>query len=245
MQITNQDHLQTPSLFVGKQAANKPADKLNAFADYLDALQTTVSQRVEENSETSTKPTVNMDTNQGSVAMNLDEYFSPKGPATGPVNLLDVPLLLPTAHNVDTLANYSEQKVKVLMEQYDIPTPPATIEFDQQGQMVLPPDYAYATQLEQAFKENPQVEEALRTTAALASHYAGIMEAQPFRDEMSTARTQADRDRIVEKYSYLFDDNRPPIHIVLSFLDDGSMLVGGKQSGNNVSPNLFAYSTAR
>ncbi len=29
------------------------------------------------------------------------------------------------------------------------------------------------------------------------------------RDEMSTARTQADRDRIIEKYSYLFDDNRP------------------------------------
>ena len=245
MQITTQDHIQPPSLFASKQAENKPAEKLNSFADYMDALQATASKRVEDSSETSMKPTVNMDTNQGSIAMSLDEYFLPKEPATGPINLLDVPLLLPTAHNVDTLANYSEQKVKALMEQYDIPTPPATIEFDQQGQMVLPPDYAYAAQLKRAFKENPQVEEALRTTAALASHYAGIMEGQPFRDEMSTARTQADRDRIVEKYSYLFDDNRPPMHIVLSFLDDGSMLVGGKQSGNNVNPNLFAFSTAR
>jgi len=45
---------------------------------------------------------------------------------------------------------------------------------------------------------------------------------------MSTARTQADRDRIVEKHSYLFDDNHPPTHIVLSFLHGGSMLVGGR-----------------
>lgn len=55
------------------------------------------------------------------------------------------------------------------------------------------------------------------------------MEAQPFRDEMSTARSQADRDRIVEKYSYLFDDNRAGKQIILTFLADGSMLLGEKK----------------
>jgi len=56
------------------------------------------------------------------------------------------------------------------------------------------------------------------------------MEGQPFRDEMSTARNQADRSRIAEKYSYLFDDNRPDKQITLTFLEDGSMLLGEKNN---------------
>jgi hypothetical protein len=55
---------------------------------------------------------------------------------------------------------------------------------------------------------------------------------------MSTARTQADRDRIVEKYSYLFDDNRQPVHIIFSFLDNGSMLVGGRGGASNTEAML-------
>jgi len=56
------------------------------------------------------------------------------------------------------------------------------------------------------------------------------MEGQPFRDEMSTARTQADRDRIIEKFSELFDDNRPGKQIILTFLEDGNMLVGERKA---------------
>jgi len=170
-----------------------------------------------------------MNTSQGEQNINLDDYLTP-GPQPPGVNLDDVALLLPSAHNIDTLAKYSQEKFKGLLEEYDIPLPPATIEFDSHGQLVLPADYPYSAQLKQAFTENPTVENALRTTAALASHYAGIMEAQPFRDEMSTARSQADRDRIIEKYSYLFDDNRPGKQIVLTFLEDGSMLLGEKKN---------------
>jgi vancomycin resistance protein YoaR len=218
--LTNQTLLET-----NETSANRPGGA--TFEDYMEAMQSTVSKTDSVVDEASTKAAIPMDTNKGSLKLNLDDYFSPKSPSDKPVNLLDVPLLLPTAHNVNTLAKYSEQKVKDLLQQYNIPEPPATIEFDQEGQLVLPQDYPYAAQLKLAFNENPQVEKALRTTAALASHYAGIMEGQPFRDEMSIARTQADRDRIAEKYSYLFDDNRPSIQIVLSFLDDGSMLIGG------------------
>lgn len=198
------------------------------FEDYMKALSSSTTTAIASVDDNPNKPKVAMDTNKGTVEMSLDDYFTPKSYANDSASLLDVPLLLPSAHNVDTLAKYSEKKLKGLMEQYDIPAPPATIEFDQQGQLVLPSDYPYAAELKHALNEQPQIEKALSATTALASHYAGIMEGQPFRDEMSTARTQADRERIAEKYSYLFDENRPPVHIVLSFLDDGSMLVGGR-----------------
>ena len=66
----------------------------------------------------------------------------------------------------------------------------------------------------------------MNTTAAIASHYVGIMEGAAFRDEMSTARSQAEQDMIVQKYSYLFDDNRPGAQMVFSFLENGGMLLG-------------------
>ena len=180
------------------------------------------------NTKASSSSLLGMDTSQGSQKMNLDEHFSAK-PAHGALDLMDIPLLLPTAHNIDALSKYSEGKFKDLLSEYNIPSPPATIEFDAEGKLVLPPDYAFSYELELAFSEHPEVEKALRSTAALASHYTGIMEGAAFRDEMSTARSQADQDRIVQKYNYLFDDNRPAAQIVLAFLDDGSMLLG--QSG--------------
>lgn len=227
MYVNNQTNEINQTLMDTNQVAKKTTSN-NVFSDYMETLQASAATKVSTTDETATEFTFSMNTNKGSKDINLDDYFAAKSPSEKPINLLDIPLLLPTAHNVDTLAKYSEQKVKNLMEEYNIPTPPDTLEFDQEGQLVLPLDYPYSTQLKHALYENPQVEKALHTTCALASHYAGIMEGQPFRDEMSTARTQADRDRIVEKYSYLFDDNRPSIEIVLSFLDDGSMLVGGR-----------------
>jgi vancomycin resistance protein YoaR len=241
MYINNHTNLANQTLF----ETNKNSVNLSGgatFEDYMEAMQSTISKKDSVADEASTKPTIPMDTTKGSLELNLDDYFAPKSPSNKPMNLFDVPLLLPSAHNVDTLAKYSEQKVKDLMQQYNIPKPPATIEFDQQGQLVLPQDYPYAAQLKHAFNENPQVEKALSTTAALASHYAGIMEGQPFRDEMSTARTQADRDRIVEKHGYLFDDNKPSIQIVLSFLDDGSMLIGGRGGATDSETMLKVYS---
>lgn len=169
-----------------------------------------------------------MDTSQGHNKINLDEYLDPT-PQAGPIDIRDVPLLLPTEHNINTLSKYSEDKFKGLLQEYNIPSPPETIEFDNEGKLVLPSDYPYSAELRSALEENPSVENALSTTAALASHYAGIMEGAAFRDEMSTARNQADQDRIVQKYSYLFDDNRPQAQIVLAFLNDGSMLVGEKK----------------
>jgi hypothetical protein len=205
-------------------ASNTGTTFSQVFASYQSAnTQSTTPEEIKESA------VFKMNTSKGDqTAINLDEYLTP-GPQSTPVKLGDIPLLLPTAHNIEILSKYSQEEFKDLLAQYDIPSPPATVEFDNEGQVILPADYAYADQLKQALSENPTVENALRTTAALASHYAGIMEGQPFRDEMSTARTQADRDRIIEKYSELFDDNRPGKQIILTFLEDGNMLVGERK----------------
>jgi len=193
--------------------------KSGYFANVMASVDTVEPTKVDQSS------LLVMDTNQGHNKVNLDNYFSTK-PVQGPISLMDMPLLLPTAHNVDVLSKYSEGKFKDLLSEYNIPAPPDTIEFDAEGQLVLPLDYAYATELKQAFSEHPEVEKALSTTAAIASHYAGIMEGAAFRDEMSVAQSKVDQDRIVQKYSYLFDDNRPAAQIILAFTEDASMLVG-------------------
>lgn len=130
----------------------------STFSDYMEAMQSSATIKEIGVNASSDNSMFSMDTNKGKVEMNLDGYFEPKHSSSEPINLLDVPLLLPTAHNVDTLAKYSEQKVKDLMQQYNIPKSPATIEFGQGGQLVLLPYYPYSAQLKQAFSENPQAE---------------------------------------------------------------------------------------
>lgn len=210
---------------LGAQSLTFTSDLVKAQSNNQTSFSNVLSSVTESIAKSDPNSDNKMDTNQGHIEFNLDEYFSGER-KPGPVNLDEIPLLLPTEHNINRLAAYSEKKFNALLEQYDIPAPPKTIEFDQEGNLVLPKDYSYAEQLKQALRDNPEVEKALHTTTALASHYAGIMEAQPYRDEMSTARNQADRDRIIAKYSYLFDDNRPPKQIILNFLEDGSLLLG-------------------
>lgn len=225
MQISNV----TNSIYQLSSNDDQFSQKTEQSTRFANVIAATTSQQISDDASMQHGEMFEMDTNQGHSKINLDEYLTPK-PHSGPVDLKDIPLLLPTAHNIDTLSKYSEAKFKDLLQQYNLPSPPATIEFDGEGKLVMPADYPHAAELREALEENPGTENALRTTAALASHYAGIMEGQAFRDEMSTARSQADQDRIVQKYSYLFDDNRPQAQIVLAFLDDGSMLVGDKSS---------------
>lgn len=238
MNINNQVGLFEKKYFQTNQQSTKSSSE-KSFTDYMESLKSSTASKVSATEDASVRLTISLDTNKGTKEINLDDYLTPKAPSKQAVGFHNLPpLLLPTQHNVDTLANYSEQKMRSLMQEYDIPVPPTTIEFDQEGGIVLPSDYQYASQLKQALNDNPVVSRAIRTTGAIASQYAGILEGQPFRDEMSTARTQADRDRIVDKYGYLFDDNRSPIRIVLSFLDDGSMLVGAK-GGVQENETLF------
>ena len=65
----------------------------------------------------------------------------------------------------------------------------------------------------------------LRTAGALASHLAGIQAAQPFHQEYEQATSQAEIDAIIDKYSYLFGDNRRHPDIALLFSDQGALTI--------------------
>lgn len=197
----------------------------SSFSDALRDAQKT--QPAEAIPETRAKHPVSMDTNHGKISLDIGDYLTAP-PQPGPVDLKSIPLLLPTEHNINTLSKHSEEAFRAFLSENGIPTPPSSIKFDAEGKLVLPADYPFADELSRALDENPGVEKALQTSAALASHYADIMEGAAFRDEMATARNAADQERIVQKYSHLFDDNRPGVQIVLSFLNDGSLLVGEK-----------------
>ena len=130
-----------------------PSDtmKVNNFANVMSTVETKASAEADENKATA------MDTNQGHQKINLDDYFAPRSTSHAHLNIIDIPLLLPTAHNVDTLSKYSEGKFKDLLSEYNIPSPPTSIEFDAEGKLVLPKDYPYASELKQAFEEQPDV----------------------------------------------------------------------------------------
>ena len=223
-QITNHSHTLPNKV---QSPINKASG--TTFADVMSSL----TRAQETKSEQSVKPSVEseykMHTNKGDQVIDLEKYLSPKI-VPGHNNLLDAPLLLPTEHNVNVLSKYSQEAVQALMQEYNIPAAPSSISFDPEGKLQLPADYPHAAVLRQALAEHPHVERALSTTAAVASHYAGMLEARAFSDEMSVARTQADRDRVAEKYSYLFDPNRPDKEIVLVFLENGDLVLKEKQA---------------
>lgn len=172
---------------------------------------------------------VMMNTNKGNVEVNLDHYFTKKPAAEG-VNLEDIPLLLPTEHNVNRLAGFTERKVKALLAEYNIPEPPKTVSFDQSGELVLPNDYVFKKEFEQALSDNPETLKAMRTTHALSSHYANMLERQPLIEELGLAKNDEDRERIASKYSYLLGDSREYVDIVLNFTEDATMTIGVENS---------------
>lgn len=117
-----------------------------------------------------------LDTNQGKKGINLDEYFNPT-PRAGPVDISEVPLIFPTAENINALTKHAESKFKNLLYSYGIPEGPSEISFDREGKIQLPDDYAYKDELKQALEENPAMTRELSTIAALTSHYVGMQAA--------------------------------------------------------------------
>ncbi len=116
---------------------------------------------------------VTLNTSKGREVIDLDAYFSPKGP----VNLDDVPLILPSAENINSLRQHGARKFEELLKAYDIPEGPAGVSFDNEGHIQIPANYAYKDELTQALDENPTLMRELSTINALTSHYVGMQSA--------------------------------------------------------------------
>ncbi|QID17561.1 hypothetical protein G3580_07830 [Nitrogeniibacter mangrovi] len=117
--------------------------------------------------------TATFDTRQGERTLDIDTLLSPP---SAPVNLQDVPLLLPTQRNVEALGRHASARVAALLAEHGIDAP-TQIRFDAAGQLQLPAGYADAEAFTQALDADPVLARELRTVNALASHVAGIARA--------------------------------------------------------------------
>lgn len=167
------------------------------------------------------------DTDQGSLSLNIDDYFSADLSTNGTTSLLQSlpPLLLPTQDNIKALASHISEAFPQFLAQNNIPSAPSSITYDNKGQIQLPSDYAYASELEQALANNPTMARELKTVHALSSHLAGIEEGSQFRQEYAAAASQAEAKAVVAKYGYLFDDNRQYSTIALHFAEEGYLTI--------------------
>lgn len=162
------------------------------------------------------------DTDQGAMSLNIDEYFTPHANTGGGLSSLP-PLLLPSQKNVDALTSHISATFPRFLKQNNIPFAPASITYDREGKVQLPPDYPYAAELKQALADNPTMARELSTVNALTSHLVEMKKSIPFQEEYAAATSQAAADAVVAKYSYLFSNNRQYATIALQFSASGSL----------------------
>jgi hypothetical protein len=165
------------------------------------------------------------DTDQGFKNLDIDAYFSPDTSTNWAASSLQSrpPLLLPNQNNIDALSNHISATFPQFLEQNNIPSAPSSITYDNQGQIQLPSDYAYASELKQALEDNPTVARELSTLHALTSHWVEIKKSSPFQQEYAAAATQAEINAVITKYSYLFSGNRHYDTIALQFSASGRL----------------------
>jgi hypothetical protein len=116
--------------------------------------------------------------------------------------------LLPTQNNIDALSNHISETFPQFLSQNNIPTAPSSITYDNEGQIQLPSDYAYASEFKQALANNPTMSKELSTVNALTSHFVEMQKSASFQQEYATTKTKAEANAVVARYSYLFTDNK-------------------------------------
>lgn len=162
------------------------------------------------------------ETDQGPKNLDIDAYFTPSTNTCKSLSTLP-PLLLPNQNNIDALTKHISATFPQFLAQNNIPSTPASITYDSNGQIVLPEDYAYAAQFKQALLNNPTMARELSTVHALASHLTEMKKSIPFQEEYAAAATQAEANAVVAKYSYLFSGNPHYDIIALHFSANGSL----------------------
>jgi len=167
-----------------------------------------------------------MVTDKGNIAIDLDSYFSNESVSTGFLNLDELPpFFMPSAQNIKALSEHVSVRFKAMLSDYNIPSAPDKITYDNAGKMQIPVDYPYANELNQALKENPGINRELSTINALSSHYVAIQERMPFIEAMGQANSQAEKDFLIAKYSHLLQDNHSYKSLALLFSKEGDLSV--------------------
>ncbi len=223
-----------PHITAGGAANVAQKHAVSAELSMSQEVQTTLLATQEAGSAERVRSAVAPNTNTTADAgTELDELFS-DNPHTSSKRLIGdlPPLLFPSAENIEAISQHASARFNEMLAQYGIPSAPSEIVYSNEGKMRLPADYPYAEDLKRALEENPGLERELRTLNGMSSHYAELQKRAPFLDEISTARTQAEADQIVRRYSYLFQDNQSYSRIALTFSESGDLSITA--DGKNV-----------
>jgi hypothetical protein len=216
-----------------KQAtANTPANFSDLMVNNSDTV--AVSYEARNFFTTQSNPTTTsgnsatavFDTDKGSKNLNIDDYFSSVGSGNNAAFSLRTlpPLLLPTQNNIKAMTRHISSAFPQFLAQNNIPSAPSSITYDSKGQIQLPSDYAYASELKQALANNPTMERELKTVYALSSHFVEMEKSYQFHQEYAAA-TQTKTEAVVAKYGHLFGDNRQYSTIALRFSEGGDMSI--------------------
>lgn len=165
-------------------------------------------------------PVAVYDTDQGPVSLNIDDYFSTT--PTSPTAELP-PLLMPTQGNIDALSAHISATFPKFLSDHGIPSAPASISYDRNGEPVFPADYPYSDQLKEALAESPVMARELSTVTALSEFKALLDESLEFQKAYSQAKTQQEIEAVLEKFSDLFSGENKGPRATLNFSTEGKI----------------------
>lgn len=178
-----------------------------------------------------------MDTNQtsashGKVNLNLDDFYgAEKSPNNGVTLSKLPPLLYPTANNIKTIQAHASERFQNLLQEFNIPYAPEKITFDHTGQMVIPNNYPYKNQLQEAINQTPGLERELRDLNALSSHYAALQSLEVVHEEISNAKNNWEVGEILKKYKSVIEKASQGFDMALKFTPNGELSITADGQG--------------
>lgn len=174
----------------------------------------------DSNTATASSTVVSLDTGHGTQLTNLDQYFANSGGGAA------LPALLPTQQNISAISDHATERMKTVLGEEKLPTAPASVRYDQDGKMMVPPDYPHKERLDQAMSKNKGLDTELRTLTSLSGQYAESQKLQPYFDAVSQARSKADLEAANQRHqNLLWSTSNYPSQISLNFSKSGQLSV--------------------
>lgn len=150
-------------------------------------------------------------------------------------NLNSSSLIAPSLENLKRLTSELAPKLQEFTSKYNIPTePPLEFQIEPSGKLTLRGDRADEDAILQELAANPQLERAVRNTAAIASH-AFTLAVERHYEFQQEYRTSNNPEAVVAKYSELFGP-RKDHDIALRFSSSGVSILGNGQVWQALQP---------
>jgi len=162
--------------------------------------------------------------------MNTDDLnsFSAKGIEDPSGTFLDQELILPSMENLEELNSRLKYLLDIVYARNDIPSnPPVELDYDySKNEVTVKGDRDDLDEISGLINENADLKEAVRTTLAIGSHVVAMADSLKFQEEY---RNSSNPEAVVDKYSWLFNDNRKMPHASIIYCDSISILSDGKE----------------